>query len=109
MATYGTQTVTSSGVELTHNAVASSDQALNPDGDVMFTVTNNSGGLLTVTITPTQTVDGLAVAAREIEVPDGESRTFGPFDPAIYNDGSNYITLEYDATTSVTAAVFKPG
>lgn len=102
MATYTVQTANRAGVQLTKNAVASSDEFAN-DGRTAILVTNGSGGILIVTIVTTSTVDGLAVADRAVSIPDGEERIIGPFPAGTYGA---IVTLQYDGTTSVTCQVF---
>lgn len=66
--------------------VANGNSVLGNDGRIIVFCRNSNGASTarTVTITPTATVDGLAVAARTISVPAGTSMLIGPYDVATY-------------------------
>ena len=106
MGTYTVQKVTRDGVVPTENAVAASDTFKN-DGKTILLVTNGSGFTLAVTIVTPGTVDGLAIGDRVVDIADGTQEALGPFQRNIYNDSDGEVTVNYDAITSVTAAVLK--
>lgn len=103
MALLATQTPTPAGVVITRNAVSASDTFEN-SGRTLIEVVNGGAGALTVTIPVSSTVDGLAVEDRTVAFTAGQTKVLGPFPPGIY--GST-VTLEFSATTSVTAAVIQ--
>lgn len=102
MGTYTAQTVTRTGVAPTANAVAASDTFAN-DGRTILIVENGSGGELTVTLVTQGTVDGAAIADKTVTVANGATKAIGPFPPTVYNDSDGDVTVQYNATSSVTA------
>ena len=72
-------------------------------------VKNGDVSAHTVTIETSRTVDGLAVADRDVAIPAGEERLIGPFPKQTYDDADGKVQLTYDAVTSVTIAVIKVG
>lgn len=103
MATYTVQAADRAGVVPTQNAVAASDQFPN-DGHTMLWIENGSGSPLTVTIVTPGTIDGQAVSDRDVTIADGAIKVIGPFPRNVYNDSDGLVTVEFDETTSVTAA-----
>lgn len=104
MATYTVQTAAQTGITPTQNAVAASDK-FNNDGKTILWVENGSGSTLTVTITTAATAGGVAIADPTVSISNGAKKVIGPFKTSIYNDSNGQITVAYDQTTSVTAAV----
>lgn len=102
MGTYTVQDVVDEGVVPTANAVAASDTFIN-DGNTILLVENGSGGSITVTITTTKTIEGLAVADQAVTIADGTEKAIGPFPKDLYNNSSGVVTVAYSGTTSVTA------
>ena len=106
MGTYTVQKVTRVGVVPTENAVAASDTFQN-DGKTILIVTNGSASTLVVTIVTPGTVDGLAIGDRTVSIAAGVKEAIGPFQRRIYNYSDGDVTVEYDGTASVTAAVLR--
>lgn len=102
MGTYTVQAIVDEGVVPTANAVAASDTFIN-DGNTFLIVDNGSGGSITVTITTTKTVEGLALADQVVTIANGAEKAIGPFPKDVYNDSSGLVTVGYSGTTSVTA------
>lgn len=104
MGTYTVQAVNRTGITPTQNAVAASDTFPN-DGHTILIVENGSGDAITVTVVTPGTVDGLAVTDLTATIADGFFEAIGPFPTNIYNNSSGAVTVQYSATTSVTAMV----
>lgn len=67
--------------------------------------TNGGGSAVTLTITTSQTSDGLAVADRTVPIGAGELHVLGPFPTQIYNDGNGQVALGWSAVTDIEIAV----
>jgi hypothetical protein len=78
------------------------------DGNTVLEVNNGSGASITVTITPTATVDGSIPAAKVITIPTLTRSLIGPFDPKLYNDTNSLVTFICSAVTTVTAKALRP-
>ena len=67
--------------------VGNGNQVLGNDGQIVVLCHNTNGASTarTVTVTPTATVDGLAVANRTYSVPAGTSMLIGPFEVSTYS------------------------
>lgn len=83
----------------------------NAGQNVVIHIKNGSGSTVTLTVVTPGTVDGLAVANRDIAIPAGEERIVGPFRKDQYGTGNNQDTvqLDLDDDTSVTLAALKLG
>ena len=75
------------------------------DGMTILYIENNAGALvLNFTIQPT--VDGEAVATKDITVTASENWVMGPFPTRWYNDATGYCIVAVDADlASATAAI----
>lgn len=106
MAALDTEQVTSSGLEATANAATAAGDTVRP-GSILRV---NNGGESPVTVTLAManpaSVDGNAVADKEITVPNGEARYIYVSD--YYRDKSTgRATVTYSADTSVTVEVIR--
>ncbi len=107
MALMTVQQIARTGITPSYAAVASSDTFAN-NGKVFLHVKNGSGGSINVTVTVKRQVDGQTATARTVAVGAGAEAMLGPFDPADYADpDSGLTTVNYSATTTVTAAAFR--
>jgi len=71
---------------------------------------NESTSDIVITIITPNTVDGLAVADRTVNVPSGQERLIGPFPANVYNGGAGKVTLTYDLDIeNLSIAIFNPG
>lgn len=109
MATLSSQSINRTGLEPSFASCASGGDEFVNNGNEFIYVKNGDGSPHTVTIATPATVDGLAVADREVAVPAGEERIIGPFPKATYDDTAGKVQLTYDAVTSLTIAVLKLG
>jgi len=66
-------------------SVAASDHSFVNDGRTILQIRNTVGTSRTVTIQTPNTVDGLAVANRDVIVATGKTAFVGPFPRSIYN------------------------
>lgn len=93
-------------------AVSASDTFANTNGRTLIEVTNGSGGSLTVTFVPVGTYNisstvTYTVTSDAQTVSTGASKVFGPFNTTLFGTGT--ITVNFSATTSVTARVIELG
>lgn len=107
MADLTVQEVDRDGLNPTYASAAGGGDAFVNDGKTWLHIKNGDVSSKTVTIATAKTVDGLAVADRDVTIPASEERLIGPFPPTTYNDGDGKVQLTYDAVTSVTVAVKK--
>lgn len=110
------QTIVRTGLEATLVAADGGDGNVfdNASKRVFLWVNNGSGGDITVSIDTPNTVDDLAIPAKQVVVTAGEARLIGPF-PAMYEqyDADNSIEkavlVTYSSVTSVTVgAIYLP-
>jgi len=109
MATLTAQTIVRTGLEATYAACAAGGDEFVNTGDEFIHIKNAAVGDQTVTIETPATVDGLAVADRDVVVTAAEERFIGPFSTSVYNDGDAKVQLTYDAVVTLTIAIIKPG
>lgn len=106
MANRTPQTISRTGVAPTYNAAASGDTVTPGDG-VFLHVKNGSGGSVTLTLTTTETVAGLAVANEVITIAAGAESVVGPIVPGLFaNATDGFAHMAWSATTTVTWAAF---
>lgn len=79
-------------------ADAAGDEFTNTGKEFLY-VENTGVGAVTITITTHQTVDGLAVPDRTVNVPAGEVRLIGPFPGATYNRGTTERVVDVISDT----------
>jgi len=70
--------------------------------------TNGGGADATLTITTQMTVDGEAVADKEIAIVKGTRYLIGPFPTGIYNDGDGMVQLTYSSESDLELSVVLP-
>ena len=103
------QEITRDGLESV--PVAADAEAL-PDGNTCVNdgkrtflhIINADGSDHTVTLSTTETVDGEAIADKDVVITAGEERFIGPFPTAIY---SATLRFSFEAVTSVTVAALR--
>lgn len=112
MAALTLQSIALAGLEPAYAAVNSQDTVVVSSAQRNFLhVKNGSGVSVNVTITAVKTsatVPGVGVVTisdEVVAVPAGEERMIGPFTEA-YMDTDGTVTIDYSATTTVTAGVF---
>ena len=76
------------------------------NGTVQILVKNGATGTL-VTIETPSTVDGLAVADREVTVAADTDVIIGPFPPSIYNDSDGNLNVSIDDVSHVSLAAVR--
>jgi len=103
------QVISRSGLEPVYTAAdVAGDEFVNT-GRKFFHIKNGDGSPHTMTIETPNTVDTLAIADRDVVIPAGEERMIGPFAGGTYNDSAGSVQVTYDAVTSVTLALVRPG
>ena len=105
-------TLTAKGAARTANKITQA--AADVAGDDFVTtgaeavlIENGSASPITVTVVTPATVDGLAVADREIIIPAGEMHLCGPWPRGVYGDANHKVSLTYSDVTSLTVAVLR--
>jgi len=109
MATLTVQQIVRAGLEATYASCAGGGDEFVNSGDEFIHIKNGHSSPQTVTIETQATVDGLAVADRDVEITNAEERMLGPFPASTYNDANSKVQLTYDGVTALTIAVIKPG
>lgn len=97
------QTALRTGAEVNLQSVTTLDGfRFKNDGRTVLLFTEVNAANCEITVTPVNTVDGLAVAARTVDVTASEQWVLGPWPPEIYNDSDGYLnlTVEADEATS---------
>ncbi|HUM37545.1 MAG TPA: hypothetical protein PLQ85_11800 [Anaerolineae bacterium] len=72
------------------------------NGRALLHVANGTGSTVTLTFETPQTVDGLAIADRTATLATGKAAVFGPFPPAIYNNGDGAVKVTFNQDVDVT-------
>lgn len=109
MATLTVQQIVRAGLEAAYASCAGGGDEFANSGDEFIHIINGHSSPQTVTIVSQSTVDGLAVADREVEITNAEERMIGPFPASTYNDGDGLVQLTYDGVTALTIAIIKHG
>ncbi len=107
MATLTVQPLNRTGLDLTAALTAAAvggDEFANGDLQVFFAIDNGGGAPITVTFVTEETIDGLAVADRDVVVVNATQTLVGPFPPSVYNDADKKVQVTYSAVASVTVA-----
>lgn len=77
------------------------------DGKTYVEVNNGGGSPITITVVSPRDSNLGMDQDETVVVPDGDTHLFGPFEVSAYNaDGSNEVSLEYSAITSVIVGAF---
>lgn len=86
------------GAELSYQSVTNAGgfKFLN-DGRVIMIAKEVNAANNEITVTPTKTIDSLAIATRTVDVVASETWVLGPWDPDTYNDSDGYITFGSEA------------
>jgi len=98
------QSVVRTGAELNLQSVTTADGfKFKNDGHTLLVVAEKNAANCEVTVTPTQTVDGLTPASRTVDVVASETWVLGPWPPEQYNDADGYleVTIEADQASGV--------
>jgi hypothetical protein len=107
MAVISPQQVSIAGTNATYTAVTASD-TFGPDTGQVLHVKNASGGSVTVTFVDAgRTPGGSAATNPTVSVPAAGDRFIGPVPQSYASQSTGLITVNYSATTSVTAALLK--
>ena len=110
MATLTIKTLDRTGLDVTVADAAADvggDEFANDGSRTFYSVNNGSGSPVTVTFVTPVTVDGLAVADRDVVVAAGSTSLIGPFPRSDYNDANNMVQVTYSAVTTVTVVAAK--
>lgn len=107
MATRATETIAATGTEATYHAATAStgDKVAATDGTILH-IKNGGGAPTTVTIDTPGSVEGLAIANREVTIPAGED-WFVALSKVYRNPSDGLATFVCAPETSVTFAVVR--
>jgi len=103
------QAISRSGLVATYEAAASTMEYAVSGENAIIHIKNANAATLTLTITTSKTIDGLAVADRTVTILTTEEHFIGPFNKTDYADSGDLIQIAFDITSSVTVAVLTPG
>jgi len=106
MAAYTVQTLSFNGSALALGAVSASDTFAN-DGHTVLQVSNASASPLTATIVSAQLCNQGFSHNVAVTVAAGATELIGPFPTNRFNDSNGNVTVQYGATTSITAAAYR--
>lgn len=98
--------ITSNGVTQTLTAVNADGNNFNNNGASLVVIANGYTATITATFQTPRTIDGLAVADKEIAVPAGTTFMAGPFGSNTFNQADGTVYVDFTETTSVTFGVF---
>lgn len=103
------QNGSTAGVTATRTALATADsyQVLLSPGGTWINWVKTGAGDATITIVTPNTVDGLAIADRDITVAATTGDVMAEFFPADYADSAGDLVFTTDDEASITAAVFQ--
>ena len=108
MATLSVKVVPHGGLTLANSdyqaATAGGDESATGSG-MLLLVKNADEAAHTVTLAVPQTVDGLAVSSREVQVPAGDTAFIPLLD--LYKAGNGLASWTYDAAAELTVAVIR--
>jgi len=96
-----------SNVELAAvSAAAGGDEWVNDGSELLLIEHTNGGGAdATLTIETTKTIDGCAVADKEVTITKGKRYIIGPFPTGYYNDSNGKVQISYSSETDLEVAV----
>lgn len=100
------QHVLRTGAEVSYQSVTTADgfRFLNDGKTIMVVVEKNTADC-EVSIIPVAKVDGLAAAAKTVDVKSAKAYVFGPWPPEIYNDTNGYANFTIEANEASAVAV----
>jgi hypothetical protein len=98
--------ITSNGVTQTLTAANADGNNFNNNGATLVVIANGYTGTITATFQTPRTIDGLAVADKEVAVPAGETYLIGPFGSNTFNQSDGTVYVDYTESTSVTVGAF---
>lgn len=75
------------------------------DGNTFLYIEEQNAAGVTLTFTPTKTVDSLAVSSRAVVVTASQNWLMGPWPTKHYNDASGYINVAITADEASAVAV----
>lgn len=109
---------TSAAAGVVYNAAAAVDAGsgnrfTNPTGRAIMEVINGAASTIVVTIVTqgTYAVGSVTypIADLAVNVVNGTSKIFGPFDKALFNDTNGDVQVTYSSGTTITARVIELG
>lgn len=110
MATLTVQTSSSIGALINWTGAGPTGDKFVNTGHELLLIRNIGESSQTATIDTPGTLDGLAIAQRTFSVEDsGAIGVIGPFDKAVYNDGSGFVNFAMDDQTNILVAVIRRG
>lgn len=105
MADFSAEQVTSAGLDATPHPATAAGDTVPPD--CIIRAINGSGVSVTLTVDTPGTVDGLAIANRDIAIPAGQDRYVRVPRVPYRNPADGKVHLTWSADTSVTFEVIR--
>ena len=107
------QTLVQGGVDPTFYSSSTTPSLTNgdaftfPNNGQAFVHVSNGGTACIVTFDTPITIDGLAVANRQVQIPGNSERMIGPFRPDVYNNDDGEVSLSINNVVNVEIAIFQ--
>jgi len=97
-----------SGLLTMASASAGGDEFANTGKEILL-IENTGSPARTLTVTTEETIDGEAVADKDITIAANSIYAIGPWPTGIYNDVDGNVNISYDSETNLEVAVIKYG
>lgn len=111
MAVLAVQDAVVSGFTEAFVAAAGGGDSFDNNGLCLFTVKNGGGGNITVTVDDVNSAAPAGASAFNADVAGvvnaGSEKTFGPFPPFRFNDGTGRVNVTYTGVVTVTVSVIR--
>jgi len=105
--TLAAQTASRTGAEVALQAVTTAGGFEFPNTGNTYLIVNNDAGALVLNFTITTTIDGEAVATKDVTVTASEQWVIGPFPVQHYNAADGNVDVAVDADLASGVAVIK--
>lgn len=100
------QSAARTGAQLSMQSVTTADGfRFKNDGHTLMVVIEKNAANCEVEVTPVDTVDGLTVSTRTVDVTASQTWVLGPWPPEQYNDSDGYLDVGIEADQASGVAV----
>ena len=107
MATIAATIILKTGNQPAFVACAGAGDAFANDGKTLLIIKNVNGAARTLTIVSQNTVDGLAVADRTVNLPATDDTYITDLDKGVYNDANGLAQLTYSTEVGLTIGILR--
>jgi len=102
------QPIVRAGLTAGYTAFEASGVAFANEGRTFMHVKNaQAAATTTLTIVTPNTVDGLAIADRTVQIVAATEEFIGPFQPGVYNQSTDVVHVDISTATSVSIAAIR--